>query len=59
MKALFPTFLSVISSVSPSILWGIVILLINGFTKAISIVAVEWKPKLTEKRSMENPNRKA
>jgi len=54
-----PTFSIVISSESPSILWGIVILLMKGFTKAISIVAVEWNPKLPEKRSIEKPNKKA
>ena len=41
IKALFPIFLSVISSVSASMLWGIVILLMKGLKKAISIVAVE------------------
>ena len=59
MNDFVPTFFSVISSDSPSMLWGIVILLIKGFTKAISIVAVEWNPKLPEKRSMENPSKKA
>ena len=41
MKALFPIFFNVISSVSPNMLCGIVILLIKGFKKAMSIVAVE------------------
>ena len=59
IKALFPIFFSVISSVSPSILWGIVILLMKGLKKAISIVAVEWNPKLPEKISMKNPSKKA
>ena len=36
-----PTFFNVISSESPSILCGIVILLNKGFTKATSTVAVE------------------
>ena len=41
IKALFPIFFSVISSVFPSMLRGIVIVLMKGFKKAISIVAVE------------------
>ena len=36
-----PIFCKLISSISPKILWGIVILLIIGFIKAISTLAVE------------------
>jgi hypothetical protein len=41
IKDLLPIFFKVISSVSASILCGIVILLISGFTKAMRTVAVE------------------
>lgn len=50
-----PILFNVISSLSPKILCGIIILEINGFIKAIKTVAVEWKPRLPENRSIKKP----
>ena len=54
-----PIFCKLISSISPKILWGMVILLIIGFIKAISTLAVEWNPRLDENKSITNPKKNA
>ena len=52
---LIPILFKLISSWSPRILWGIIILEINGLIKAVKTVAVEWNPKLPVNRSIKNP----
>ena len=59
MNDLFPILFMQISSLSPKILCGIVILEIAGFKNAISTVAVEWNPKVPPNRSIKNPSKKA